>query len=76
MMSNQTIYCVECLRVLVTSGTTSLAEARYGPPGTNDMYGAHRPVEARYVVDGTWYCTTHALPVYQAAPTHVILEDA
>jgi hypothetical protein len=75
-MSNpQTIYCVECLRVLIASGGAVLGDPIYGYPGTNNLHGSPRPTPAAYVIDGTWYCATHALPVYEAAPTHVILED-
>lgn len=79
MSEQQFVYCIECLRMLHTSGTIALGQPvsgqpTYYPTGTNDLYGSQRPLLAHYVVNGTWYCAAHALPAYEAAPTHVIPE--
>jgi hypothetical protein len=73
-MSDQMVYCVECLRALHAEGIISFGQPAYGQRGTNDLYGSQRPQLAHYVVDGTWYCASHALPFYEAAPTHIIPE--
>lgn len=70
------VYCIECLRLVIAAKTTVLQDvSAYGVVGTSETYGHPKPTQARYVVDGTWYCGTHALAVYEASATHLILED-
>lgn len=72
--------CVECLRLILESGQGSLEQnPGYAHVGTNHWYGSYRPEVAYYMIDGTYYCAMHALPIYQKyredAQIHMIEES-
>lgn len=77
MADPQTIYCVECLRIIVKEhaarGGGSIEEPRYSRVGSNHLWGSMRPEQAAYVVDGTYFCAAHAIEVY--APEVYTIEE-